>query len=214
MNDSLLTKWTQGYVESEIIGPASSWGSLHWLERGLEPTVPDYVRLYVIGIRANGQIDTVISKLPPDSANIYNLSSRINAAIWPNIKLVAYMSDDSLHTPAQLKRWQVLYSGVPETALDPSLHFVFHADTVQEGDKIYLSTATHNISNYPMDSLLIKYWIVDKNHVVHNLGSFRRRPHPAGDVLIDSISASSNQPKPLLINISSISYFLVYFSPL
>ncbi len=191
LNDSLLTRWNQGFVESEVIGPASSWGSLHWMERGLEPSVPDYIRLSVVGIRLSGQVDTVISMLPPDSANIYNLGSRIDASIHPYIKLVAFMSDDSLHTPPQMKRWQVLYNGVPETALDPSLHFVFHADTIQEGDKIFLSTATHNISNYPMDSLLIKYWIVDKNHVVHNLGSFRRRPHPAGDVLIDTISASS-----------------------
>jgi len=42
-----------------------------------------------------------------------------------------------------------------------------------------------------MDSLLIKYWIVDKNRNTIPIGTFRRRPHPAGDVLIDSISKST-----------------------
>ncbi|MEI6122447.1 MAG: C25 family cysteine peptidase [Bacteroidota bacterium] len=191
LEDSLITKWNKGYMESEIIGPASNWSSLHWKSRYLEPSVPDSIRLNVVGIKQNGDMVTLIANLPPDSADIFNLNTRINAAIYPYIKLVAAMRDDSLHTPPQMRRWQVLFDGVPETALDPSLHFIFHSDTIQEGDKILLSTATHNISNYSMDSLLIKYWIVDKNHVTHPLGTFRHRPHPAGDILVDTISSST-----------------------
>lgn len=192
LSDSLTTKWTEGYILSELIGPASYWGSLHWRQRGLEPAVPDYVSLSVIGLDENGVVlDTLIKDLPPDSADILNLGARIKASAYPYLKLHAKMMDTSLHTPPQMKRWQVLFDGVPETALDPSLHFVFHNDTLQEGDKLLLSTATHNISSLPMDSLLIKYWITDKNHVTHPLGSFRHRPHPAGDVLIDTIKAET-----------------------
>jgi hypothetical protein len=90
-----------------------------------------------------------------------------------------------------MQRWQVLFDGAPETALDPSSHFIFHNDTIQEGEEILFSTATHNISLYPMDSLLIKYWIVDNNHVIHPIGSFRHRPHPSGDILIDTIIAET-----------------------
>jgi hypothetical protein len=189
--DTLFTKWTQGYIQSELIGPATKWSSLHWHQKGIEVSVPDYVSLSVIGIRLNGQVDTLIKNLPPDSADVYNLYTRIDAKVHPYLKLLAKMEDDSLHTPPQMKRWQVLFEGAPETAIDPSLQFTFHADTIQEGDNIMLSAATHNISLYPMDSLLIKYWIVDKSHVVHPLGSFRHRPHPAGDVLIDTIKAAT-----------------------
>jgi hypothetical protein len=189
--DTLFTKWTQGYIQSELIGPATQWGSLHWNQKGLEVPIQDYVSLSVIGIQLNGQADTVIKNLPPDSADIYNLSTRINAAVHPYVKLFAKMKDDSLFTPPQMKRWQVLFEGVPETALDQSMHFAFHADTLQEGDDVIMSVATHNISQYPMDSLLIKYWIVDKGHVTHPLGSFRQRPHPAGDILIDTIKAAT-----------------------
>ncbi len=190
--DTLVTKWNSGYILSETVGPASKWISLHWHQRALTNNATDYVRLNVIGIKTNGAIDTLIRNLPPDSADIYNLNTRINAVVYPNIKLLVRMSDDSLHTPAQMKRWQVFYDGVPETALDPALHFVFHGDTVQEGDKVILSTATRNISMYDMDSLLIKYWMVDKNHTIHPLGQFRHRKHPANDVLFDTISAPTS----------------------
>jgi len=100
-------------------------------------------------------MDTLISGLPPDSSDIYNLENRINAKTYPMLKLVVFMRDDSFHTPAQMKRWQVIFDGVPETALDPSLHFSFYKDTLQEGDVMRFSTAIHNISEFDMDSLLI-----------------------------------------------------------
>ncbi len=191
LTDSVFTKWKRGYVESEVIGPASKWGSLHWHQKGMETPSNDVVSLSVMGIRLNGVVDTLIYNLPPDSADVYNLNYRIDASVHPYIKLFAKMKDDSLHTPPQMKRWQVLFDAIPETALDPSLHFYFHADTIQEGDKLVFSTATHNISDFPMDSLLIKYWIIDHNHNTIPLGQFRHRPHPAGDILEDTIIADT-----------------------
>ncbi len=190
--DSVSTKWYEGYIESELIGPASSWGSLHWRKKPLEPTNTDSAKLFVLGIKFNGQTDTLIKNLPPDSADILNLNTRINASVYPYMKLLVSMRDDSLHTPAQMRRWQVLYEGVPETALNPSLHFVFFNDTIAEGENILFSTATQNISDYDMDSLLIKYWVVDHNMITHPLGSFRHRPHPSGDILNDTITFSTN----------------------
>jgi hypothetical protein len=192
LHDSIATKWTQGYVLSEMIGPAIQWNSLHWRQRSSEGTVStDSVRLSVIAYTITGNADTVIQDLPVDSGDIYNLWSRIDAATHPYLKLIAYMKDDSLHTPSQMVRWQVLFDGGPETALDPSQYYYFYKDTVPEGQTIHFATATHNISEYDMDSLLIKYWVVDNDRVIHQKGSFRHRPHPAGDILIDSISFST-----------------------
>ncbi|HOY31970.1 MAG TPA: C25 family cysteine peptidase [Bacteroidales bacterium] len=192
LDDSIPTRWNEGHIESELIGPASEWGSLHWRKRTFESLNTDSAKLFVLGIKPNGQTDTLIKNLPPDSADIYNLSSRINASVYPYLKLLVFMRDDSLHTPAQMRRWQVLYEEVPETALNPSLHFAFYNDTIAEGETILFSTATQNISDYDMDSLLIKYWVVDKNMVTHPLGSFRHRPHPSGDILIDTITFSTD----------------------
>ncbi len=191
LEDSIITNWNAGYVLSEMIGPASSWGSLHWRQRSFEGLATDSVHLSVIGFKTTGVSDTLIRDLPPDSADILNLSQRIDASEWPYLKLVAVMQDDSLHTPSQMIRWQVLYEGMPETALNPSRYFYFYDDTVQEGETIRFATATENISIYNMDSLLIRYWIIDANRNVVDLGSHRCKAHPAGDVLIDSISAST-----------------------
>jgi len=84
----------------------------------------------------------------------------------------------------------VLYDGIPETALDPSMNFSFYKDTLQEGDSIHFSIATHNISEYGMDSLRIHYWIFDQNRHVYPL-YHRYRKHPAGDMIIGSVSHST-----------------------
>jgi hypothetical protein len=191
LEDSITTKWTDGYIQSELIGPASHWGSLHWRQNNLEGANTDSIRLSVIGYNSVGTADTLISGLPPDSADINNLASRIDAGLYPYLKLIAFMKDDSMHTPAQMKHWQVLYEGVPETALNPSQFYYFFDDTVSEGQSIRFASATENISIYDMDSLLIKYWIVDNSRNIHLLGSFRHRDHPAGDILIDSINTST-----------------------
>jgi hypothetical protein len=191
LQDSMVTRWKEGYVQSELIGPASQWGSLHWRQHSADAVPSDSIKLSVIGYTYTGLSQTLISGLPPDSGDINNLASRINAGTWPYLKLIAYMKDETNHTPAQMDCWRVLYTGVPETALNPSQYYHFFKDTVEEGQTIHFAVATENISPYNMDSLLIKYWILDKDHNIHQLGSFRHRQHPAGDILMDSISKST-----------------------
>ena len=54
-------------------------------------------------------IITQLADLPPDSSDIYNLNSKINAANYPQLRLKAYINDSLLKTPAQLKNWYVLF---------------------------------------------------------------------------------------------------------
>jgi len=195
LNDSIVTKWNQGYIQSTLIGPAAKWNSLHWRTIPTERNpVTDTVKLKVIGIKNNGQVDTVIRNLMPvkDSIDILNLSNRVDAKVYPYLKLIIFMQDNTHRTPAYLKRWQVLFDGAPETAIDPSFLFTFYKDTVTEGDKIRMTIATRNISDYNFtDTIIIHYWLIDNSKVLHELGYKKIRLHPAGDILIDSISISS-----------------------
>lgn len=189
------TSWKEGYIESTTIGPASEWGSLHWRVSSFEPGIwTDTVRLSVIGIKQDGTENIVISNLPPvqDSLDIYNLNARIDANIYPYLRLHLDMSDDSMRTPAQLDRWQVLYEPMPETAIDPNTYFTFYKDTLQEGEMVKLAIATRNIGpvDFP-DSLAVAYWIIDNERNIHNIKWKKLRLHPVDDVLIDSISFSS-----------------------
>jgi hypothetical protein len=187
LTDSITTNWNKGHILSEVIGPASSWQSLHWKQESMEKEAADSVWMNVIGIRSNGQKDTLIHDIPAHVTDITLADRGIDAHRYPYLQLQVNMKDDINRTPAQMKYWKVMYEGIPETAIDPSRHFVFEKDTVQEGMKLVFSTAIHNISDYDMDSLLVKYWVVDQNRQVHPLDYPRQRTHPAGDVFIDTI---------------------------
>ncbi len=185
------TNWQEGYIESTTIGPALEWGSLHWKVSSFEPGIwTDTVRLSVIGIRADGTVDTVMTDLPPvpDSLDILNLSTRINAAEFPYLKLHLSLRDDSLRTPAMLDRWHVLYEPAPETAIDPASFYTFYNDTILEGESVKLSIATRNIGpvDFP-DSLMVAYWLIDNDRNVHYINNKKLRLHPVGDVIVDSL---------------------------
>jgi len=192
--DSIKTKWNEGHIISTLIGPSLKWNSLHWRAIPKEYPVTDSLRLKVLGIKMNGEIDTVISNLPPvkDSIDILNLQTRIDAKIYPFIQLVFFTKDNINRTPAFLKRWQVLYDEAPETAIDPSYLFSFYKDTIKEGEKIKITIATHNISDFNFaDTIVIHYWLVDQNRTVHEIAYKKNRLHPANDIIIDSISYST-----------------------
>ncbi len=186
LNDSIVTNWNEGFILSETIGPASSWESVFWNKESFEPLDTDSVWLNVIGITPNGESDTLMRNISSDQKSV-SIANTIDASQYPYLRLMVNMIDDDNRTPAQMKYWTVAYQGIPETALDPSLHYVFEKDSVAEGESILFSAAIHNISDYDMDSLLVNYWIIDANRQLHPIDYPRQKPHLAGDVLIDTI---------------------------
>jgi len=193
---TLPTNFNTGSVTSTLIGPASEWGSLHWRIETADPGVwTDTTRLYVLGQNSIGNYDTLIGPLPPiqDSLDILNLSQRIDALQYPYLRLHLTTSDLTNLTPSQIVRWHVLYEGMPETAISPNIHFTFHNDTVQEGEKIKMSIATKNISIYDFpDSLMVDYWVLNnQNQKIPLVVNKLIKLHPSGDVIIDSVSFST-----------------------
>ena len=87
----IATKWEEGSMLSPLIGPAQEWNSIHWRVRSFEngPLI-DTVRLFVLGVRENGTIDTLIPNIRPivDSLDIYNLDQQISADTYPYLKLL------------------------------------------------------------------------------------------------------------------------------
>ncbi|MBU0764679.1 MAG: hypothetical protein KJ607_07585, partial [Bacteroidetes bacterium] len=148
--------------------------------------------LIVSGITPSGNDTVLIDSLNADSTDIYNLTDYFNGADYPRLKMQLYTHDTTTRTPDQLKKWQLTYDEAPETALNPSRGYYFYGDTLQEGDNLYFSVATENISAYDMDSLLIRYFYIDRHNQVHSLGYKRYRPHPAGDILVaDTVTVST-----------------------
>lgn len=206
LQDSIRTRWTEGHMMSPVIGPAAKWGSLHWDFQYSQPAGRDSVALNVLGYKTDGSVDTVISGISPDSLDIYGLDHRFSALEYPRIQLMLTSQDDSLNTPVQLTKWQVLYAGVPETAINATEHFAFHNDTIMQGDTLRFSIATENISSHNMDSLKVRYWIMDQSRVEKASLQKMLRPHPAGDVLVDSVKFPTN-------NLSGQNQLWVEFNP-
>ena len=185
---TLITSANYGNIFSETFGPAVRWDSLSWRMSALEmPSSKDSTVLNVIGVDASGHETVLINNLPTDSGDI-TIDGRVDAQLYPYLKLNTRMSDDSLFSAPQLDRWQVTYEGVPEAALDPSIYYTFQNDTVDEGVEINLSIAVKNISPYDMDSLLISFTILDKHNNLHFLSYPRQKELLSDSVMIASIT--------------------------
>lgn len=194
LSDSIKTNWNSGFVASEIIGPSFKWNSLHWKQTPVELPNKDSIILKVIGIRNNGVRDTVAA-FPASVTDVYNLDTYADAQTYPYLQLVALMKDDVYKTPAQLKKWQVLYDEAPECAINPKKGFALNNDTLQEGENLIVKIPIENIGVKPFnDSLVITYWLEDKDRIKHFLPQKLKTNHflPT-QVIIDTISVNSYQ---------------------
>lgn len=181
LNDTFQTNWYTGFIQSPVIGPAQNWGSLHWKQHEVE--VPDYdsVALEVWGIRTDGSTQ-LLRTLPEDSTDLYNLNAVVNATLFPYIRLVAHMKDDSSRTPPQLDRWHVLFTPWPDAAVNPQLAYSFYNDSLLEGDTAKFIIGVENLTPWAFtDSLLVKYWIIDNDRVRHDFPTLLRAPSFVGN---------------------------------
>ena len=196
-SDSLNTRFKNGFIATELIGPAinsdTAWKSLHWRFFSLEPNSHDYIRIQVSGIRANGQKDSLVT-FYTDSMDVLDLGHYVKGTQYPYIQLIAWESDTLNHTPPQLRRWQVIFDQAPEAALDPSLGYALPKNPVSEGDNIIVYMPFQNISDFPFrDSLLMTYYLEDVNFNIHPLpNKMKKRPFLPGAIWTDTIMVNTS----------------------
>ena len=149
-------KQNAGYLTSLPIGPSTSWQSLHWKLTQVESH--DQASVDIIGVTQSGEDSLLITGIQANDTTL----AGIDAAIFPYLKLRLNLKDSVNRTAPQLDYWRVLYDPVPELALTPSQKFSFHADTLQQGDRLVFELAAENISEQNMDSVLVKYSITNE----------------------------------------------------
>ncbi|MFT4525067.1 MAG: hypothetical protein ACI85F_001219 [Bacteroidia bacterium] len=180
--------YNEGRIATSLIGPTSDWGSLHFRMQSQEQPTLDEFDVSVIGVTPGGVQDTVLSGLEDWVTDIPDLANTIDASQYPRLRLAATLKDDSvIQTPPQLKRWQVLFDGVPEAALDPSIHFSWSGDSLADGESMMFATAIRNISEFDMDSLLVHYWVIDENNNRVEIDYARQDSLLAGAELLDTV---------------------------
>jgi hypothetical protein len=175
----------QGKIVSSKVGPAKIWSNFYRKGFSMDASIGDSSLVEVYGVDASG-IETYITSVLGDTSLGF-----IDAKTYPCIRLAMDNKDNIFSTPEQLKYWRVHYEPVPEAALNPNRHFTF-ADTVGQGQKQVISVAIENLTNYPMDSMLVKYDIIDANNNRSTLATKRYKQLPILDTIQVDLDMSSN----------------------
>jgi hypothetical protein len=191
-NDSISTRWFNGMIASEKVGPAKLWGSLHWRIKNLEAFDGDSTVIKLVGITSNGNADTLFS-FTQNQGDITDLQNYILAQNHPYLQLVAFMKDGKYRTAPQIERWQVIYEEGGECALNPLKGFKALNDTLMQGDEVGFVVPIENIGQTTFsDSLLITYWLEDAKLNQIPLPKKMKSPGFApGAVLLDTLKLNS-----------------------
>lgn len=144
---------TSGVVLTPRVGPASSWerffqnvNARNWINEE-EKTYFD-----IIGVKENGEEDLLIGNTFESEMDL----SFISTETYPYLKLRYSMNDPESTAPAQLDKWQVNYTGVPEGVL--ILKSAKDQLNLREGETGLLELQFKNISKYNfLDSIQVDW---------------------------------------------------------
>jgi hypothetical protein len=157
--DTYLTgRNSRGSITSPLIGPANAWTTLHRDIRRSEPVTADNWKLDVLGVDFQGKETVVFSDVKTDAFPLNSLDNRQ----YPYLKLRLSVEDTVNLTPPLLKRWQVIYKGVPEGVINPDLVAAgtYKITPKNEGQNFSLPFIFQNLTSLPFgDSLTVQYKI-------------------------------------------------------
>ncbi|MBK8924800.1 MAG: hypothetical protein IPM74_02575 [Crocinitomicaceae bacterium] len=190
--DTLWGCDNKGSETSTLIGPAQEWSALYWKQFAMEDPSEDSTRLQVYGIDWAGLSTVLIDTMFTTNDSIITLNTFIDANDYPYLRLHAEYWDSTGLTPAQVDRWHVLFTGVPEAALDGTDGFVWlPGDSLQEGQQLIFAADIKNISDLPMDSLMVRYYIENDQHQLIPLSYPRQDSLRVGQTFRDTLFIDS-----------------------
>jgi FMN-dependent NADH-azoreductase len=167
---------TEGAITTPRIGPASVWNdfqrSLYTLDQGSD----DKSMFLIYGI-GKDQKELLIAKVQNDTS-----LSFIDANQYPYLKIEMLNADKRARTPEQMKYWRIYYTPMPEAALNPASLY-----SVSEGSMLntkLIRIAIENLTNVPMDSMLISFYMYDRFNNKTLIESKRYQPLLGADTIV------------------------------
>lgn len=174
---------SKGTMASTVLGPAQTWETLRWRRSAVDGLPQnDSASVSIYGIPATGGDTLLYAGAARDTSLAF-----ISAARYPKIRMVWSTVDSITSSTPQLDYWRVLYKPVPEAALNPAAHFVF-SDSLAVGQRQRFEVAIENLTELPMDSMLVNYRIINANGLSSFLDSPRYRPLPGLDTIHATVS--------------------------
>lgn len=185
------TAFAQGVITTVDAGPAFNWGALYWDERPSDEFDTTRIKLFGRPVGSNQFVELL--DLPSAQDSVPNLSALVNAAQYPVLRIQGRFHDGNTTDakPAQMQRWQLLSSPVPECAIHPPLGYYNALDGWAEGQQAAVAVAVQNISEFDMDSLLIGAWVIGRDNARRGIHYKLNAPLPAGAWLVDTIHFST-----------------------
>jgi hypothetical protein len=159
MDLQILGSWHEGSIRSTVVGPAQEWNRVLWNLESYD-TDEDELVFDVIGIKGNGEEDVLFANVVDYDLDISSLDSKQ----YPYLRLQLFSKDSISRTSAQMPYWRVLYKEIPEAVLDIPQKLTFNSDTLFLGEKMSFCSMATNVTSSDMDSLLVKYTVVDANN--------------------------------------------------
>ena len=179
-------RWDRGEVHSPPIGPAQQWNTLSW--RLEESTAEDIWRLDLFGIRA----DSSEVLLMPSITAFDTTLSHVDATEFPRLRLRFRTTDTTFRSAPQIPYWRVLYTALPDAAIDPASGYRLESDTLMQGAPLRLQLAIRNPGTQPLDSLPVRFTVKNAGGGVPPV-EYVFRPLPAGDTLMTSVTLDTRQ---------------------
>jgi hypothetical protein len=145
-----------GTTASVIIGPASSWDQYLWNNSEVQGGQDNFYT-EISGINTTGLESILFDSITAASVDL----SGIDVLNYPYLKLKLFSSDTVDLSSPQLNFWRISHESLPDLAIDGNDHFYFYNDTLLQGEDLLLSFSVKNVSQYPMDSLTVRYTFID-----------------------------------------------------
>lgn len=172
LRKALETNYFTGRVISTSVGPATEWFDMTWDWNSLDQFPQESMLVSVYAVRQNNTDSLIYTGLANGNYPI----SGIDASTFPYLRLEGVAQDSIKLTAPQLEHWHVIYNPAPDALIDPTLEWSFDRDTVQKGEFVTVQYTSRNISDYDMDSLLVRYTVRDIDRTIVYSGTQRHAP--------------------------------------
>lgn len=186
----LLVNATVGDQKTRTIGPSIQYQQLDFHFMAQEANTDDSLIVELIGVNTVGSESVLYSSNQFQES--VDLTSFVNEATYPTLRLKARAFDEIKRTPPQLKRWSILHDEIPDLALNPNLYFSKSADSLQAGDDFVFEIAIQNISKANIDSFDVQLNLLDNQNRLSTIKTVKEGGLAADSTLFFTQTVSTN----------------------
>lgn len=158
-------------IISTKIGPSDNWAEFNMDWSTLDPFNQEEIITAIYGVRRDKTESLLFSNLEIGPEVI----ASIDSDEFPFIRLEARVEDRSFQTAPQMDFWEVYFEPAPDVTVDPSYAFDI-PDTVDEGQIINLKMGARNLTDFGMDSLLVRFTLQRADRSSQVIGEQRYAP--------------------------------------